>query len=33
MSVKLLKYIVTNSCIRSRVNNMKYMSTVNNDKL
>ncbi|XP_022162562.1 adrenodoxin-like isoform X1 [Myzus persicae] len=33
MSIKLLKYIVTNSCIRSRVLNMKYMSTVNNDKL
>ncbi|CAI6368796.1 unnamed protein product [Macrosiphum euphorbiae] len=33
MSVKLLKYIVSNSCIRSRVHNMKYMSTVNNDKL
>ncbi|NP_001232986.1 uncharacterized protein LOC100160329 [Acyrthosiphon pisum] len=32
MSVKLLKYIVSNSCIRSRVHNMKYMSTVNNDK-
>ncbi|XP_015374162.1 PREDICTED: adrenodoxin isoform X1 [Diuraphis noxia] len=32
MSIKLLKYIVTNSCIRSRVHNLKYMSTVNNNK-
>ncbi|XP_026811654.1 adrenodoxin-like isoform X1 [Rhopalosiphum maidis] len=33
MSINLLKYIITKSCISSRVHNMKYMSTVNNKKL
>ncbi|KAE9523655.1 hypothetical protein AGLY_016207 [Aphis glycines] len=33
MSKQLLKYIITKSCLRSRIHNMKYMSTVNNEKL
>jgi len=33
MSKQLLKYIITKNCLKSRIHNMKYMSTVNNEKL
>ncbi|XP_025206619.1 adrenodoxin isoform X2 [Melanaphis sacchari] len=33
MSINLLKHIITKSCIRSGIYNIKHMSTVNNEKL